>query len=186
MQCKGEKSEWMDAEDHLNCAYLVKHAESCAPFFTFGNGKCACQIKDTMNEECEEMETKNGFNVYFLEEQGLVLENEEEEEIDGGDNGDAPWCEKVKCQENLCSDGKPRRQVGGNCCSCPVSPAKIPKNCVTWYDGCNTCNVKDGKPTGCTKKACLLNTNPYCKQYVGQVNGDGPVIMDGAVQRGRQ
>ncbi len=30
----------------------------------------------------------------------------------------------------------------------------IPKSCVTWFDGCNTCNVEKGKITMCTKRAC--------------------------------
>ena len=30
----------------------------------------------------------------------------------------------------------------------------VPEGCVSWFDGCNTCTVKDGVIGGCTKMAC--------------------------------
>lgn len=30
----------------------------------------------------------------------------------------------------------------------------VPEGCVSWFDGCNTCTVKDGAIGGCTKMAC--------------------------------
>jgi putative hemolysin len=36
--------------------------------------------------------------------------------------------------------------------------------CKSWYDGCNTCFVTDGKISGCTEKACSeeMKTKPKC------------------------
>jgi peptidoglycan hydrolase-like protein with peptidoglycan-binding domain len=44
---------------------------------------------------------------------------------------------------------------------------KIPDNCKTWFDGCNTCGrSEEGKPTACTLMACLDNLKtPYCREY---------------------
>jgi len=35
------------------------------------------------------------------------------------------------------------------------------ESCTTYYDGCNTCTVVDGK-IACTKMACKANVKPYC------------------------
>jgi hypothetical protein len=42
---------------------------------------------------------------------------------------------------------------------------EIPKNCATWYDGCNTCSVKDGKVGFCTRRMCLRIGEPSCRGY---------------------
>jgi len=30
----------------------------------------------------------------------------------------------------------------------------VPEDCIKWYDGCNTCEVVDGKIGACTEMAC--------------------------------
>ena len=42
---------------------------------------------------------------------------------------------------------------------------ECPKDCTSWYNGCNTCQCKDGKIGGCTKMGCPTKKNPYCKKY---------------------
>lgn len=42
---------------------------------------------------------------------------------------------------------------------------KIPKNCVSWYDGCNNCSIENGELLACTEKACEIYDKPYCKTY---------------------
>ena len=42
---------------------------------------------------------------------------------------------------------------------------EIPKNCISWYDGCNTCSVKDGKIGMCTQRACFRQWTPKCLKY---------------------
>ena len=38
-------------------------------------------------------------------------------------------------------------------------------NCVSYFDGCNHCSVKDGKPDACTLMYCEKPTEPKCLQY---------------------
>ena len=46
-----------------------------------------------------------------------------------------------------------------------LPPDKCPKDCESWYDGCNTCQCKDGKIGGCTKMGCPTKAAPYCKLF---------------------
>ena len=47
-----------------------------------------------------------------------------------------------------------------------ISPNPIiPNNCVTWFDGCNTCSVSNGELQGCTLMMCITNTEPYCQVF---------------------
>ena len=47
-----------------------------------------------------------------------------------------------------------------------LGPGECPKDCKTWYDGCNTCQCKNGKIGGCTKMGCPTKKEPYCKTKV--------------------
>ncbi|MEI8091206.1 MAG: hypothetical protein WCG98_02965 [bacterium] len=38
-------------------------------------------------------------------------------------------------------------------------------NCVSYFDGCNNCSVKDGKVDACTKMYCEKPSEPKCSQY---------------------
>lgn len=50
----------------------------------------------------------------------------------------------------------------------PTSTAAIPANCISWFDGCNRCMVKNGVLTGCTMMACKVSTEaPRCLEYSG-------------------
>jgi hypothetical protein len=42
---------------------------------------------------------------------------------------------------------------------------EIPKGCVSWNDGCNTCEVKNGVLGGCTKMMCFRGGVPHCTSY---------------------
>ena len=42
----------------------------------------------------------------------------------------------------------------------------IPKNCKTWYDGCNTCMINNGILGACTRMMCFREDTPRCIQYV--------------------
>ena len=41
----------------------------------------------------------------------------------------------------------------------------IPGDCISWYDGCNTCQVKGGNVIGCTRMMCFRKSEPYCRGY---------------------
>lgn len=38
-------------------------------------------------------------------------------------------------------------------------------NCVSYYDGCNTCRVNNGRLSGCTRMMCFREDSPRCLQY---------------------
>jgi len=42
---------------------------------------------------------------------------------------------------------------------------KIPSNCASWYDGCNTCSVNKGKPGACTLMYCFTPSESKCTSY---------------------
>lgn len=41
----------------------------------------------------------------------------------------------------------------------------IPKDCTSWFDGCNNCSVENGKTTACTLMYCETYQEPKCLQY---------------------
>jgi len=46
-----------------------------------------------------------------------------------------------------------------------ITEPVIPHNCLTWYDGCNTCSVNNGEIGGCTLMMCFTNNEPYCMTF---------------------
>lgn len=55
-----------------------------------------------------------------------------------------------------------------------VETTEIPSSCTSWFDGCNTCSVKNGAISGCTKKACKGNTGtPRCLKTIPTREGTG-------------
>ena len=60
-----------------------------------------------------------------------------------------------------------------------MTNTRIPPNCTSWFDGCNTCMVKDGVITGCTKMACKSDTQDQamsrCLAYSGETPAPSPV-----------
>ena len=42
----------------------------------------------------------------------------------------------------------------------------IPEGCVSWYDGCNSCMIREGKIQGCTRRMCpSFERRPHCLRY---------------------
>ena len=41
----------------------------------------------------------------------------------------------------------------------------IPQSCATWYDGCNTCQVRNGQLGACTRMMCFRQDNAYCTRF---------------------
>merc|ERR1711937_754604 len=56
----------------------------------------------------------------------------------------------------------------------PTPPPAVPKTCISWFDGCNTCSVADGKIKMCTLMYCFVKGMPYCKAYADGRTCDGP------------
>ena len=63
--------------------------------------------------------------------------------------------------------------------SCPsydcsvLNTPTIPDNCATWNDGCNTCQVQNGRADICTLMYCFQQAEPYCMSYHIQYNSLG-------------
>jgi len=71
---------------------------------------------------------------------------------------DAPGECRAPCSEGV------NRNDRGDCVSSNVSPT-IPGNCVTWNDGCNTCQVVNGQAKICTRMYCFTQNTPYCMHF---------------------
>lgn len=77
-------------------------------------------------------------------------------------------CSPPKCSENKCAMRK------GFCCdyTChtesqtnPLGSGDIPEDCVSWYDGCNTCSVSNGELGACTMMMCFIQNPSRCNAY---------------------
>ena len=45
------------------------------------------------------------------------------------------------------------------------NPHTIPPTCVSWYDGCNNCQVTNGQIGACTRMMCFRMDNPRCTRF---------------------
>jgi len=39
------------------------------------------------------------------------------------------------------------------------------ENCLSWFDGCNTCTVENGRIHMCTEQECTVYSEPKCLEY---------------------
>ena len=44
-----------------------------------------------------------------------------------------------------------------------------PIDCISWFDGCNTCEVEEGEIVFCTKKGCVEYQEPKCLEYSEEI-----------------
>ena len=65
-----------------------------------------------------------------------------------------------KCKER-CNSNENRDEYG----NCIPQQTIIPSNCATYYDGCNTCQVRNGEAEICTLMYCFTTNTPYCMSY---------------------
>jgi hypothetical protein len=52
-----------------------------------------------------------------------------------------------------------------------IDPNIIPTNCISWFDGCNTCAANNGILGGCTRLMCFREETPYCLSFNNVHNG---------------
>jgi hypothetical protein len=65
-----------------------------------------------------------------------------------------------ECKEP-CNNEEVRNQFG----ECIIQKSTIPDNCLTFYDGCNTCQVRDGRADICTLMYCFQQGESYCMHF---------------------
>lgn len=53
-------------------------------------------------------------------------------------------------------------QILNKCVRLWEEMCEYPSNCLTWYDGCNTCSLSNGELGACTEMYCFVNSIPYC------------------------
>ena len=46
-----------------------------------------------------------------------------------------------------------------------IASPESPPNCASWFDGCNTCRVRDGNIYGCSMMMCFRQGNPHCLSF---------------------
>lgn len=49
--------------------------------------------------------------------------------------------------------------------------------CTSYFDGCNTCSVKDGQTEACTLMYCEQKQAPRCLQFVNEIRDGDTVIL---------
>ncbi len=140
-----------DSDCHTNqfCRII---SDSLTPHLTGGRRglqHSECVNKVGINETC------GGYTL--PQYQNRCLDNLECINIMGPMIADAPGI----CKE-LCNNGE-NRDLNGNCITQHI---QIPDNCLTWMDGCNTCQVRDGRAEICTLMYCFQRTTPHCLNYV--------------------
>jgi hypothetical protein len=75
---------------------------------------------------------------------------------------------RKECNSNCNKDNRSWMQEGIVFNIIPPTPNNqnnIPTNCISWYDGCNTCQVNNGQIGACTRMMCFREDNPYCLSF---------------------
>lgn len=103
-------------------------------------------------------------------------------EVDFCDNSPNQLC-RMACELPMCQEGECAIRKGNCCeytCQSIVYPTplpqpittlphptdnNIPSNCLSWYDGCNTCQVLNGHVEACTLMMCFTQGQPECRTY---------------------
>jgi len=72
----------------------------------------------------------------------------------------------MSCTRKFCTDKGEPKCLGYKEDKEDTSPLpQCPVGCTSWYDGCNTCMVNNGKIMGCTKRACFRKGATKCTRY---------------------
>jgi hypothetical protein len=60
-------------------------------------------------------------------------------------------------------------EILGKCIRVWMQACEYPKNCLTWNDGCNMCQLNDGEIGACTMMYCYQQGMPYCEVTAPEV-----------------
>jgi hypothetical protein len=65
----------------------------------------------------------------------------------------------------------------GRCIRLWETACQYPSDCLTWYDGCNTCSLMNGELGACTEMYCFQQNTPYCINPQSEVSIE-PWLID--------
>jgi len=138
--CPDGKCREVCSSDVEECKFGCLYGESCLPIGTRVDGQY-CDIGRNLVEQ--------------VEADGVCENNFE--------------CDSNVCVNGECVSGNLLQKIidwfgkffgGGD-----DGGDEIPDNCIKWYDGCNGCDVVNGKITSCTEMACQDYKEPKCLAF---------------------
>lgn len=74
-------------------------------------------------------------------------------------------CEARVADVDVAYEGKCKESKGRQSKPWEMTRKEKLQGCTSWYDGCNTCTVKDGELNGCTDRYCIHRDTPACERY---------------------
>lgn len=144
--------------DNCNSDLDCHQDQFCRPMqmrYPMSNGR---RVQSSLSECVDKVGINETCGGYTLPEfQTRCMDNLECVNTMGPMIADAPG----QCKAPCLSDES--RNQYGECVS--LTPTRIPNNCATWHDGCNTCQVRDGRAEICTMMYCFRQDTPYCMSY---------------------
>tara|TARA_R110000796_G_scaffold243405_1_gene365931 strand:+ start:2614 stop:2934 length:321 start_codon:yes stop_codon:yes gene_type:complete len=67
-------------------------------------------------------------------------------------------------------------EILNECVRTWMTACAYPKNCLTWNDGCNTCQLEGGELSICTEMMCFERGVPQCLVWTPGTISTMPVI----------
>ncbi len=61
-----------------------------------------------------------------------------------------------------------------------VTESEVPDGCVTWFDGCNTCQIEEDGYMACTLMACEEYREPECRVFENESTRDSDSGSEGS------
>lgn len=142
-------------EDGLECVYTMGHMIADAP----GTCQPECltsrdQWGNCIEEGCSSW--FDGCNTCSIQQDGNQI------------------CTEITCYDINSMKSSRCLDESTNILPNPNRPS-IPMNCVTWYNGCNTCSVLNGELQGCTLMMCFTQSDPYCQVFTSGELHEGEI-----------
>ena len=173
----------------INNCHMITNNDNCGcaigcPHYDCTNPECSSDLDCHINQFCRSSQMRLPM-VNGRRTQKILSECVDKVGINETCGGFTPPEFQSRCLDNLecvntmgpmiadapgqCKEPCPshsNRDEYGNC----VISSSIPDNCATYFDGCNTCQVRDGRAELCTLMYCFTQNTPYCMNYHVQSN----------------
>ena len=175
--------------DMNNCR-IITDRDDCGctigcPHYDCSNNNCNSDLDCHVDQFCRPMQTRlpstNGRRI-----QSIISECVDKVGINETCGGYTLPEFQTRCLDNLecvntmgpmiadapgqCKEPCLREEIRDENGNCVLNNIRIPDNCLTWHDGCNTCQVRNGRADICTLMYCFQRTTPHCLTYSIQRN----------------